>query len=444
MAENCLPSFLSLLIAELFEPLHGRCNWRLTWLFLGALFAQGRQTVSRWLRAAGVSDEYQRYYYFLSRLGRKTNSVAGRLLAKAVERIDPAHRILLALDDSPTKRYGPKVEGAGLHHNPTPGPSDQKYVYGHIWVTLSLIVRHCQWGTVGLPILSKMYVRKKNLYRWWTRWRKISFQTKLEQAAELIVWAASWLVRFGKPIWVAVDGFYFKRTFLKAAREAGVVVVGRLRKDASLRSLPKKEPKRRGRKRKYGKGRIDLAKRAGHPRAWQKAEFVLYGKRVVKEYKTFLATYAPAFGTIRVVIVREENGWFAWACTKPDATVEEILEAVADRFAIEQDFHDLKEVHGAGKQQLRNYYSNVAAFNLLAWLHTLIELWAWDRSHEQLCDRSASPWDDPARRPSHADRRNALRRLCWNTQIQRCTALRPIDPEFQQLVITLIDYAVGL
>jgi hypothetical protein len=163
----------------------------------------------------------------------------------------------------------------------------------------------------------------------------------------------------------------------------------------------------------------------------------------VKEYKTFAAAYAPAFGTIRVVLVREENGWFAWACTKPDATVEAILEATADRSAIEQDFHDLKEVHGAGKQQLRDYDSNVAAFNLLGWLHTLIELWAWDRSHEQLCDRSASPWDDPARRPSHADRRNALRRECWRNQLKRCTALRRIRGPFKRLLESLLQFAVG-
>lgn len=78
MAKSCLPSLLSLLMAELFKPWHARGNWRRTGIFLGALFAQGRQTVSRWLGAAGLSDDYQRYYYFLSRLGRKTDSVAGR------------------------------------------------------------------------------------------------------------------------------------------------------------------------------------------------------------------------------------------------------------------------------------------------------------------------------------------------------------------------------
>jgi hypothetical protein len=29
------------------------------------------------------------------------------------------------------------VQGAGIHHNPTPGPAGEKFVYGHIWVTLA-------------------------------------------------------------------------------------------------------------------------------------------------------------------------------------------------------------------------------------------------------------------------------------------------------------------
>lgn len=29
----------------------------------------------------------------------------------------------LALDDTTTKHYGPQIQGAGVHHNPTPGPA---------------------------------------------------------------------------------------------------------------------------------------------------------------------------------------------------------------------------------------------------------------------------------------------------------------------------------
>jgi hypothetical protein len=59
---------------------------------------------------------------------------------------------------------------------------------------------------------------------------------------------------------------------------------------------------------------------------------------------------------------------------------------------------------------VRHIFANVAVFHLNLWLHTLIELWAWHRPATKLRDRSASPWDDPERRSSHADRRNALQR----------------------------------
>ena len=61
--------------------LHARNRWRLPVLLVGILFAQGRRTVTSWLRAAGVSDDFQDYYYFLAPLGRKTKSVATQLFA---------------------------------------------------------------------------------------------------------------------------------------------------------------------------------------------------------------------------------------------------------------------------------------------------------------------------------------------------------------------------
>jgi hypothetical protein len=48
-------------------------------------------------------------------------------------------------------------------------------------------------------------------------------------------------------------------------------------------------------------------------------------------------------------------------------------------------------VHGAGKQQVRNYWANLAAYHLTLWWHTLIELWAWHKPHEESTDLSASP-----------------------------------------------------
>src|SRR6202043_2362326 len=148
-------------------------------------------------------------------------------------------RVLAVIDDSPTKRYGPKVEGADIHHNPTPGPADQTYLYGHIWVTLSLTVRHPLWGALALPLRAFLYVRQKTLAKI-PRKRGWKFATKLVLAARLVAWIAPTVKRAGNTLWIVVDGGYTKAVFLKRAAAAEVTIVGRLRKDAALRDLPPK------------------------------------------------------------------------------------------------------------------------------------------------------------------------------------------------------------
>jgi hypothetical protein len=436
MATQCLTGDVAVWINRLARLLDPRLSWRLLPLLTGLLFATGRRTVSSWLRAGELSKDYQDYYYFVWSLGHKVKWLAAVVLEIAVCVIVPQGRILLAIDDTPSKRYGPKVEGAGIHHNPTPGPAGAKFVYGHVWVTLAWIVRHPLWGAIGLPLLARLYVRRKDIDGQLLPFlRQVTFQTKLVMAGELVAWAATWLKSLGRTLWVVADGAYAKRVFLRAAAAAHVIVVSRLRKDAALFDVPV-PPKRRGRgrPRTYGKKALSLAKRAGQPRGWQLGTFVLYGAEVSKRYKTFLATYKPASGLIRVVLVKEDDGdWRAYFCTQTDATVTEILEAVADRSALEQVFHDVKEVHGVGQAQTRNYWSNVAVYHLKLWLHTLIELWAWRRPAHQLVDRQLSPWDDADRRPSHADKRNALRRQCLEDEFQAGAALGTVPRKIKSL-----------
>lgn len=131
---------------------------------------------------------------------------------------------------------------------------------------------------------------------------------------------------------------------------------------------------------------------------------------MTKRFKTFLATWRPAGGVIRVVLVAEPDGWRAYFCTDPAASVAAILAAVADRSTLEPPFAAVKDRWGAGQQHLRRVWANVGAFHLNLWAAAVVEWWAWARSGKALKDRGASPWDDATRRPSHADRRKALRR----------------------------------
>jgi hypothetical protein len=312
-------------------------------------------------------------------------------------------------------------------------------------VTLSLAVRHPCFGPLALPLWAMLYVRRKTMAKI-PKWRGWTFATKLVLAARLVEWIAPIIKQAGKTLWIVVDGGYVKAPFLKRAVRAGVTIIGRLRKDAALRDLPPR-PRRgrrhgRGRPRKYGKNRISLAKRAAHRGGWQAAECTVYGRTVRKLYKTFLATYPPVGGVIRVVIVLEDHDWFPFFSTDPNATAVEIIEAFADRATIEQDFHDVKEVWGAGQQQVRNIWTNLAVYHLNLWIHTLVEFWSWNRPHDELCDRRLSPWDDAQRRPSHADRRKALRRQIIEHELSTFAAVGRLPRKTLRLAQRLMDLAI--
>jgi hypothetical protein len=440
---GCWPSDFAVLAVCLGKTLDVRVQPRLGVVLTGMILARGRRTVAAWLRGAGVGAEFRRYYYFLGSLGRQVRWPALWLLYQVVRTLPLGERLVFALDDSPTERYGPKVEGAGVHRDPSPGPEGRKFLYGHVWVTLALVAAHPQWGTIALPLLAEMYIRAKDLPKL-PRWSRPPFRTKLELGASLIAWAAQALDHLGKSLWVVVDGGFAKRPFLKVCLAQGVTVVGRLRCDAALWSLPVNLPpgqRRRGRPRVYGPDRLSLAKRGGQRRGWRQVEATLYGRPQTKRVKTFLATWKPVGGPIRVVLVQEEHGWRAFFCTDPEASVETILQMVADRNAIEQVFHDVKEVHGAGQQQLRNYHANVAAWNLCLWLFAGVEAWAWSKPREAICNRTASPWDDVERRPSHADRLRALRQEILRQEYSRASGPTRPPAKIQHLIEHLIALA---
>lgn len=288
-----------------------------------------------------------------------------------------------------------------------------------------------------------MYVRKKDLFKIDPKCRP-AFRTKLELAVELLRWAKLWLGSLGKPLRVVADGAYAKKEFLKPAKALGMTVVSRLRCDAALWSLPPVVPPDQrgpGRPRIYGTERISLARRAGQRRGWTTEAFTLYGERVTKRYKTFLATWKPAGGVIRLVLVDEPTGWRAYFGTDPAASVADILTAVADRFAPEIAFRDCKEVVGAGQQQVRFVWANIGAFHVCLWTFTLTEAWAWSRPAAELVDRSDSPWDSPLRRPSHTDKRRAWRRALLGEEIR--VVLRPgvTEEEMQATAERLLSLA---
>jgi hypothetical protein len=420
-----------------------RIAFRLAILIAGMLLADDRRTASSWFVAAGVQDDWDRFYACLISVGRTSGKLATAVLGLVVQKFAPkfGDRILLAMDDTPTARYGRHVEGAGVHHNPTRGPADGEWLYGHNWVTLAWLATHPAWGVIALPLRSALYVREVDVpelaekYGW-------EFHTKHQLGVELLTWFMQAIRSLGveAKVWLTVDGAYTVRPFLLPVRNLGITVVGRLRKDARLFDLP---PEGSHGNRIYGHNKISLAKRAGHRKGWQTITYQDRRAKVTRQYKTFLATSPLVSGVIRVVIVRfEDGGWTPYFCTDPSAEVRDILEAAAARWAIEEHFHDVKEVWGAGQQQVRNVWSNIACWHLNQWLYTMVELCCWDLSQGELADRRERSWDNPDRRPSHADRRRYISREMLHEQFLAALPRDPNDREFQSLFEALVALAL--
>jgi hypothetical protein len=422
---------------------------RLALRVLGAVLARGRRTVTRGIRAAGLSDPFRPGSTAVAAAGTTAGMIAASLvLAVVTPLVGGAERLTRALDDTPTKRSGPHVQGAGVHHHPTPGPAGSPDVSGPVVVVLGLLVMHPAWGVIALPLVARalplvarMEVRTTDRVGIDLTHRP-EFRTKLELAVELLRWAKLGLGLLQKPLWAVGDGAYAQRPFLKEARAWDVTVVSRLRRDAALWRVPgPKPPGRRGPAPTSGDRRITPAKRAGPRRGWSTGVFDRDGGTAVKRSKMFLATWRPAEGLIRVVRVEESTGGVAFFCTDPEARVAAILSAVADRFTRETAFRDGTEVVGAGPQQVRLVGASLGAFHLCLWTDTMTESWAWTRAAEDLGDRSGSPWDDPARRPSHAEKRRAWRREVRGEDLR--AVLRPgvTEAEFQAVAERLLSLA---
>src|SRR4051794_19686309 len=117
MALSHLPPCVGSFFAEMAHWLDKRSAARVPALLLGMLLASGRRTVTSWFRTTDLWEDWRQGYVTVHACGRNV----GHMAITAVHTVKPVldrKRLLLGIDDTPTGRYGPLVEGAGIHHNP--------------------------------------------------------------------------------------------------------------------------------------------------------------------------------------------------------------------------------------------------------------------------------------------------------------------------------------
>ena len=216
----------------------------------------------------------------------------------AVRPLLDTRRLLLAIDDTPTPRYGPYVEGCWHPPQPQPRPRRREV---RLRPRLGHPGRPGQAPRLGHHRLAlagpALHPRKRRGQA------APRAPAPLPHQAGAGRRAAALAESLGRPpLRAALGGgrWRLRQEAVPEARQASTAasVVSRLRKDAALCVAARAQAGRPARARRptYGKKRIVLAKRAGQTRGWQQVECVQYGEKVTKTIKTFLATWRPAGG----------------------------------------------------------------------------------------------------------------------------------------------------
>ena len=155
-----LPSeFTSIIVA--FAPLFFNGVWRCAYILLiGAILAPGKRTVTSALRVMGLSDErrFQIYHRVLNRAVWSCRQASLILLRMLVTEFAPTGPLVLVIDDTIERRWGPQISARGIYRDAVRS-SDSHFVKtsGLRWLSLMLLVK-IPWAerVWALPFLTAL------------------------------------------------------------------------------------------------------------------------------------------------------------------------------------------------------------------------------------------------------------------------------------------------
>lgn len=309
------PALAAVMVA--FRPLFSNPVYdRAVVLVVGALLAVRTRTVAAALRVTGHADgPFSAYHRVLSRARWSCRGAARVLLVLLVERFVPQGPVVVGLDDTIERRWGPKIEARGIYRDPVRS-SRGHFVKasGLRWLSLSVLAEVPWAGRVwALPFLTALCPSERYYH---SAGRARAPKKLTDHARQAILQVARWLGELApdrRLVVVADTGFAAIR-LLAAVREHACIVT-RLRLDAALYDpAPPRQAGRPGRPRKKGQRQPTLAARLNDPvTVWQRlviSRWYGQSERVV-EIATGTAVWYHAGMPVlplRWLIVRDPSG----------------------------------------------------------------------------------------------------------------------------------------
>jgi hypothetical protein len=266
-------------------------------------------------------------------------------------------RLLVALDDCINPKTGKKIFACHRFFDHAAKCNQSPYPWAQNVVTAGLLAKvKGRWAC--LPLASRFYHPKKVFEEKEIRIgkKKLSFQTKLDQALEMLL---ELYHAYSAPLLVVADSWFGNNGLwapLHKILGAEAHLLSRLRSNIKLNDLNKPSgKKKRGRPRKYGAFLGNTSALASLYRDRARSYNVnLYGRsREVMAFDRILMLKTLKC-SVRVVWIFRKTQWIALFTTDLSLSVEQIVEYYGARWKIEAGFKELKREIGSSQSQCRN------------------------------------------------------------------------------------------
>lgn len=366
---ECLPAFSQQRVAERAEV-----------LALSSLLCLGRHTVTGLLTTCGQQfHDWSADYRLFARHRLPIHSLFAVIRRAVLQQVPATAPVRVAIDDTLLRKTGIRIPGVAWRRDPL-GPRFQtNFVRAQRVLQFSADVPLPNGNHRMVPISflhaptpvkppAKAGEPEQSAYRKAARLARIS-----RLASQQIVSLRQSLDAQGqsaRPLHLFVDGGYTNATVLKSL-PSRTVLIGRIRKDARLFSLPSEsQPSNtRGRPRHYGEPAPTPEQVRTDDSPWQSVSVSLSGQdhqMRVKIRQNLLWRTAGLHHTLQLVVIAPLGYRLCKGskllyrqpafliCTDPQLDLLSFIQGYVQRWDIEVNFREEKTLLGVGQAQVRN------------------------------------------------------------------------------------------
>jgi DDE superfamily endonuclease len=288
--------------------------------------------VTRAIGAICREAHWTTYYKLIERAHVSVADLSIRLL-QLVQWVFPAEMVNLIIDDTLVPRTAKTGPGISVKHDHARKANRPTFLNSQCWVTLALVVQVRLGSALTVPIRSWLVEESGQRGKLWVARQLIDSVREQVKDARLLI-----------------DAWFMRKSLILPLLEQRVRIIGQVRRDTALFLPPEPEPKRRGRKRKYGR-RIDAPMLDALPMA--EMELTLYGKSQRVRLRSVIAIVRFLKGLpVRAVWCEMHQDDGTWSrprlilATETGLTAQEVVAIYAERWGIEPLFHNLKRWWG--------------------------------------------------------------------------------------------------